>query len=115
LRPGIKRYADSVVSRERMFVWSLRNWIKSYYGADTRTDTYTHIYSVTMKFPNWRYYINTTNSIYRGWTGIVSQKDYLHDVQVSTCFFMHMRITIALMKLVFWSCRRFQDGTNSSD
>jgi hypothetical protein len=43
------------------------------------------IHSVTMKFPNWRYYSNTTNSIYREWTGIVKEEVYLYDVKVSTC------------------------------
>jgi hypothetical protein len=44
-----------------------------------------YIHSVTIKFPNWRYYSNTTNFNWRGWTGIVTKKVYLYDVQVSTC------------------------------
>jgi hypothetical protein len=32
---------------------------------------YIHIHSVTIKFLNWRYYSNTTNTIYCGWTGLV--------------------------------------------
>jgi hypothetical protein len=42
------------------------------------------IHSVTIKFLNWRYYSNTTNAIYRGWTGLVRENVYLYDAQVST-------------------------------
>jgi hypothetical protein len=44
-----------------------------------------HIHSVTIKFPNWRYYNNTTKDIYRGWTRLVRENVYLYDMQVSTC------------------------------
>jgi hypothetical protein len=42
-----------------------------------------YVHSMTIKFPNWRYYSNTTNAIYRGWTTLVRENVYLHDVQVS--------------------------------
>jgi hypothetical protein len=41
-----------------------------------------YLHSVTIKFPNWRYYSYTTNAIYRGWMGLVRENIYLYDVQV---------------------------------
>jgi hypothetical protein len=43
-----------------------------------------HIHSSTIKFPNWRCYSNTTNAIYRGWTGLARERLFMY-VQVSTC------------------------------
>jgi hypothetical protein len=75
---------------------------------------YNCVHSVTVKFPNWRYYSNTTNTIYWGWTGVVRTFIYMM-CKFQLVWLMHMRITIVLVKLVFLSCRRFQNGTNSSD
>jgi hypothetical protein len=47
--------------------------------------------------------------------GLVRQNVNLNDVKVSTCLLMQMRIIIFLAKLVFSSCRRFQDRTKSRD
>jgi hypothetical protein len=38
------------------------------------------VHSVTIKFTNWRYYSNTTNAIYRGWTGLLRENVYLYDM-----------------------------------
>jgi hypothetical protein len=46
--------------------------LSSLFGAD----------SVTIKVPNWRYYSNITNFIYRGSREVVRENVYLYDVQV---------------------------------
>jgi hypothetical protein len=48
-------------------------------------ENWVSIHSVTVKFPNWCYYSNTTNTVNRGWTGLVRKNVYLYAVQVSTC------------------------------
>jgi hypothetical protein len=45
----------------------------------------TGIHSVTIKFPNWLYYSNTTNAIYQGWTGLIREDICLYGMQVSIC------------------------------
>jgi hypothetical protein len=67
------------------------------------------IYSVTIKFSNWRYYSNTTNTIYQGWMGLV--KD---DVQVSTCLIEACE-NYNWFESFFFTCQRLQNGTKSSD
>jgi hypothetical protein len=41
------------------------------------------LFCVTIKFPNWCYYSNTTNTIYQEWLGLVRENVYLYDMQVS--------------------------------
>jgi hypothetical protein len=38
------------------------------------------IHGVTIKFPNFHSYSNTTKAIYRRWTGLVREIVYLYDV-----------------------------------
>jgi hypothetical protein len=50
-----------------------------------------------IRSPNWLYYSNTTNEIYRGWTGLVRKFIYMMR-KFQLVPLMHMRITVVLVK-----------------
>jgi hypothetical protein len=75
-------------------------------------ESVANMHDVTIELPNWRYDINTTNVIYREWTGLLRENVYLLVWCASVNLFGWCIWELLLFAEVsFSSCESFQNGT----